>query len=137
MADGRAAQALQRVDLLGHAHSAELGGVARADAASQDQPGEHGAELQDHRFDDYAARDVQGQLARELIAGLQAGHGAGEARDEQDDEQATVAGIDGLIDHAWQPDTPLGEAAHHVEDEETEAAGVARRAEAPAPDVAT
>ena len=33
----RAAQALQRVDLLGDPHRAQLGGVARADPAGEDQ----------------------------------------------------------------------------------------------------
>jgi hypothetical protein len=59
MGDRGPSQALQGIDLLGHAHTAKLGGVAGSDAAGQDQAGKDGAQLQDHRFRDDAARDVE------------------------------------------------------------------------------
>jgi len=87
MGHGRAAQALERVDLLRDAHRPELRGVARPDAARENQRGEHGAELEDHGFGDHGAGVVERQDARELVAGLEARHGAREPGHEQHDEQ--------------------------------------------------
>ena len=41
--DEGARPALERIDLLRHAHRAQLGGIPRADAAGQHQRGEHRA----------------------------------------------------------------------------------------------
>ncbi len=131
---GRAAQALERIDLLRDPHGAELGGVARADAAGQDQRRQHRTELQDHRFGDDGAGIVQRQRAGELVAGLEARHRAGEPGHQEDDEQRPVAYRGRLLERAGDPHAPFRESAEHVGDEKGEAAGVIGRAQAPAGD---
>jgi len=56
---GVVGERLERVDLLGDLHGPELGGHARAHAPRQREPGEHGAELQHHRFPDQRADEVE------------------------------------------------------------------------------
>ena len=124
MRDRRSPQALQRVDLLGDPHRAQLGGIARADATRQDQPREHRAQLEDDGFRDHEPDDVDRQVAAELVAGLEAGHGAGEPGNQQDDEQAAVADAHGLLERARQVDAPLGEPAKQIEHQKGETPGV-------------
>src|SRR6266545_4784649 len=109
MRDGRATQAFERIDLLGHAHAPQLGGVARADAAGQDEAREHGTQLQDHRFGDDSAGHIERKLARELIAGLQ--------------------------DGAGDPDAPFQNAPDEVQEHKKEAPRVAGAAQRPPPHV--
>src|SRR6266540_11831 len=135
MRDGRATQAFERIDLLGHAHAPQLGGVARADAAGQDEAREHGTQLQDHRFGDDSAGHIERKLARELIAGLQAGHRPCEPGHQQHDEEAAVAHGDGLLDGAGDPDAPFQNAPDEVQEHKKEAPRVAGAAQRPPPHV--
>ena len=62
------AEGVERVDLLGDAHGAELRGDAGADAAGDHEAGEHGAELADHRAGDEPADVHRGAERLELDA---------------------------------------------------------------------
>ena len=128
----RASQALQRVDLLGHPHGAELGGIARADAAGQDQRGQHRPQLQDDGGDDQRADDVVGDAAGELIAGLERGHRPGKGRDQHDDEEAAGPDVPGLDHHPGPPDPDLAETASGIEHEIAQPAHVRQAVEHPA-----
>ncbi|PYO72518.1 MAG: hypothetical protein DMD64_10670, partial [Gemmatimonadetes bacterium] len=64
----------------------ELGGIARADPAGQDEAREYGTQLQDHRFDDDPTGHVEGQLPGELVPCLERGHCARKPGHEQHDE---------------------------------------------------
>ena len=134
--DGRAAQALQRVDLLGDPHRAQLGGVAGPDPAGQDQPGEHRAELEHDRFDDHPGQIVDRDRAGELIARLQRRHAAREAGDQQHDEQAADADVPGLGQHPRQPDAHLVQAPHQVRHHQRHPADVRGGVQEPAADQA-
>src|SRR5436189_4401656 len=131
----RAAEAFERVDLLGHPHTAQLGGVAGADPAGEDQSREHGAQLENHRFRDDSPGDIERELAGELVAGLQAGHGAGEPGHEQHDKEAAVADAQRQLEGAGDPDAPLQDAAHQVQQHKEEAPGMAGAPQGPPPDI--
>ncbi len=129
MGDGRAAQALQRVDLLRDPHRPQLGGVAGPDPPGEDQRGEHRPELQDHRLHDDARGEVDGDAAGELVRGLERGHAPGERGGEQHDEQRAVADVHRLLDGPGKPDPPFHQPAPHLEHEIRHATHVAGRAQ--------
>ena len=88
----------QRVDLLGDAHGAELRRDRGADAAADDERGEHRAELDDHRAHDHRAEILERQDARELVGRLHRRDRAGEQADDRDERQRLHADRVHLVD---------------------------------------
>ena len=81
------AHRLDRVDLLGHAHRAELRGDAGADAPRDHDPAQHRPEFAQHARRDEAADVERRAERRELHARLQREHHAGEEPREEDDRE--------------------------------------------------
>ena len=86
----------ERVDLLGDAHGADLGGHRGADAAGDHQAGQHRAQLARHRQHDDVGDRALGVEAREAGIALQRQHHAGEERGQADDRQREVADVEHL-----------------------------------------
>ena len=95
---GVGAERPQGVDLIGDDHRSELGRDARPDAAGQHQPGEHRAELLDHRRADQPSHERPRAELIERDAGLQRQHGAGEEAGQQDDRERADADRLELLD---------------------------------------
>ena len=88
----------QRVDLLGDAHGADLGGHGGADPAGHHQAGQHRAELAGERHHDHVGDGAFGGEAREAGVALQRQHHAGEDRGQADHGQREVADLQHLPD---------------------------------------
>ena len=87
----------QRVDLLGHAHGAELGGDRGGDAAGDHQAAEHRAELAHDADGDDRGHHGLGVEAGAAGIDLQRQRGAGEERGQADDRQREVADAQQLL----------------------------------------
>ena len=108
------AERVERVDLLGDAHRAELRGDAGADAAGDHQAGQHRAQLADHRRRDEAA-DVHRRAERlELHARLQREHHAGEEPGEQHDAERLHADLVHLLDEVLRVERPREDEAQRL-----------------------
>src|SRR5262245_24986944 len=83
VADGADPERLHGVDLLGHAHGAELGRDRRAHASAHHERGEHRAELDDDRFPDDRAEIDHRNVVAHLVGRL---HGCDRSGEERDDD---------------------------------------------------
>ena len=78
---------LERIDLFGHPHRTQLGGIAGTNAAGENHRGQHRAQLEHDGLDQHARQEVDRNGSGELVSRLQRGNPAREPGDQQHDEK--------------------------------------------------
>jgi len=88
----------------------------------QREPGEHGAELQHHRFPDQGADEVERDGISEGVRRLEGEYDAGKRGDEQGDGEGVHTDPPQLDERQPPPDVHVGNGARQVPHEMSEAA---------------
>ena len=104
-------QRLERIDLLGDLHRAQLGGDARADPAGEGHPGEHRPQLHHHGLAHERAHEVERDRAGEDVGGEEREDDAGEDGDEDGDREGVYAEPPHLGDQERGPGADIGQGA--------------------------
>jgi hypothetical protein len=134
VADRIDGQRPQPVELLGHGHGAQLGGVVGADPTAEHQRDEDRPDLAEHRVAGAPADQPGGVEALHEDAGLDDHERAGEERGEGDDRQRSVAHLVQVAQQLAPVEGRRHQRAQHLGQQDGDAAGVAGDVDRPGPD---